>query len=496
MPNKTLALILAAAMLLPTLSACGGGETGAPAGESVTTGNVQPETSASEVTTAKPTAYDRLPKADYKGYTFSTITSDSWSVDMKNQLWVEAETGDVINDAVYARNRNVEDKFNVKIGVKTIKYADLAAGIQTDVQSGDGAYDLAVHSPTKLGPLTAEKIFLDAASLEYIHLDEPWYSQAANEEMSIGGKQYIFHSDMGFVWASTVIAVLFNRTMAEKYKLEDMYALALSGGWTLDKMISLSKGITEDLDGDGVLNEKDKFGMAIDLGEYLPAFMFGSDIRVTRKDASGAPKLSLSSEKTTKFIDKMHAYLYNKDLVFITTGNVANADHKTPQTIFHDGRSLFMNKIVGSTNTALREMEDNYGVLPMPKYDDKQDMYYTAVAPGSTTVFAIPMTTKDKERTAVLTDALAYEGHELVVPALIEQALKVKYSRDDKSSVVYDLIFDGAILDFGTIFDKNNMSIIFRTLMRENSTDFASKYSSLEAASAAEYDRVWKLFAE
>lgn len=489
--RKFTSIILISLTLLSTLAACG--ETGNQS-ENTTIVDLS---SAPESNEEIPVAYDMLPEANYDGYTFTMLTSEGWSVDMKDQLIIETETGDVLFDSIFARNRAVEEKFNINIAVKTITYGDVAAAVRTDVQSGDGAYDIIVHSPVPLSQLVAEKLFVDVDTLEYLHLNEKWYSQTANSEMNIAGKQYLFHTDIGFVWTSTIIVMLLNRDMAyNEFGIEDLQKLAVEGGWTINKLIEVSKGVTSDLDGNGVLNEYDRHGLAIDLGEYITAFQYGSNIRATEKDSTGQPKLSLNSPKMTDVLNKIYNYVYDETSVFITTGNVDGANYRTPLEMFRDGHNLFCNLNITLIPKIMRDMEDDYGVLPMPKYDEMQDKYYTAVSPGSTTVFAIPTSNNDLERTSIITDALAYEGHTRVIPTYVEQAIKVKYSRDEYSDVIYDMILDGAILDFGTIFDPNKISVIFQGLLRDGSTDFTSKYDSLESAATAEYDRIWALFVD
>ena len=44
---------------------------------------------------------DNIPEMDFEGAPFRTITQDS----TVNDIWVEAETGDVLDDAIYGRNR-------------------------------------------------------------------------------------------------------------------------------------------------------------------------------------------------------------------------------------------------------------------------------------------------------------------------------------------------------------------------------------------------------
>ena len=52
---------------------------------------------------------DNVPEFDFGGAEFRTITQDSTA----NDIWVKEETGDILDDAIYARNRTVEERFNI-----------------------------------------------------------------------------------------------------------------------------------------------------------------------------------------------------------------------------------------------------------------------------------------------------------------------------------------------------------------------------------------------
>lgn len=57
--------------------------------------------------------YDKLRGIDLGGYEFNILTYDRASWDI--YIAPEDETGDVLNDAAYQRNREVEELLNVRI---------------------------------------------------------------------------------------------------------------------------------------------------------------------------------------------------------------------------------------------------------------------------------------------------------------------------------------------------------------------------------------------
>ncbi|MBO5218991.1 MAG: dihydroxy-acid dehydratase, partial [Clostridia bacterium] len=95
------------------------------------------------------------------------------------------------------------------------------------------------------------------------------------------------------------------------------------------------------------------------------------------------------------------------------------------------------------------------GILPFPKYEESQKAYHT-FSRSTHAVIGMPVTCPDYDRAGAVLEAIACVNHETVVPVYFETALKVKYSRDDDSAEMYDLILAGSTLNFGYL-NKNCM---------------------------------------
>ena len=57
-----------------------------------------------------------------------------------------------------------------------------------------------------------------------------------------------------------------------------------------------------------------------------------------------------------------------------------------------------------------RPMEDHFGIIPLPKYDDAQDGYRSPMFCNVFPLTAIPSTVADKENAGIITEAMSYEG--------------------------------------------------------------------------------------
>ena len=81
-------------------------------------------------------------------------------------------------------------------------------------------------------------------------------------------------------------------------------------------------------------------------------------------------------------------------------------------------------------------MDNDFGVLPAPKYDEAQENYQNVIDAGKFMV--IPKTVQDLDRTGVILESLSYEGYKSVISAYYDTMLKNKLMRDEDSIEMLD----------------------------------------------------------
>nr|MBQ4320530.1 hypothetical protein [Clostridia bacterium] len=144
----------------------------------------------------------------------------------------------------------------------------------------------------------------------------------------------------------------------------------------------------------------------------------------------------------------------------------------------------------------LRDMETDLGIVTYPKYDESQEDYKTLVHDGSS-FFCVPVTISDEKLKvigAVLED-MSYHAYRLITPAYFEVALKAKYSRDDVSSQMLDLMASSLYTDFAYVYssDLNDIGML-RPLMKQKTSDFASWYAGVEEGVLAKFDQLLDVY--
>jgi len=193
-------------------------------------------------------------------------------------------------------------------------------------------------------------------------------------------------------------------------------------------------------------NEGDRFGHFYTADRTLAAdaFVGGSNLRIVELTADGDYVYNGTSEKTITFIEKM------KTLIFESNNSLRKSPGLAVDYLLKNRIALFSSGRLDETDT-LRDMEDDFGIIPMPKYDEYQENYTTYSHDGSS-AFLIPITNSTPDTTAAVLEAMAAETYRTVTPAYFEIALKEKYSRDDESSRMLDIIIEGNYPDVGYIY--------------------------------------------
>ena len=75
---------------------------------------------------------------DFDGYNFRILTRKG----MLAEQYVEEQTGDIINDAIYSRNATVEALYNVKITATETQASGANTEAISTILAGDDAYDI------------------------------------------------------------------------------------------------------------------------------------------------------------------------------------------------------------------------------------------------------------------------------------------------------------------------------------------------------------------
>ena len=399
----------------------------------------------------------RFPEQDYGGFEFRILARDNdWD---KMEADFDEPQSEPVYDAVYRRNLAVEELYNVKItGVMTT--GDIYSMVRNSYNAGDHEYDLVLTSMADSARLGREGFLRNFTDMDGIDIKNSWWDQNIYKDLSINGNIFFMTGDMNVRDNDNSWIILFNKKLLQNFSLESPYELVKNGTWTFDKMAEMGKAAISDLNGDGVYDANDRYGL-VTTTEGGKNFFYAAGLKVIEKDSQGNLEITLFNDHSQNAINKINDFFNNGNFTFYKVNSWQQAEN-----MFANDQSLFYGEIVTHIIN-LRNMDTDFGILPTPKYDKNQENYYTHIASNGTAL-TIPNILPDEERTGNIIEALGYYGKKYLTPAFNEVALVSKYARDDESAEMLDIIWNSVRYDIGYLFDIGGMSDITTTLISQN----------------------------
>ena len=480
MNRKLLSVFLLISILLT--ASCGSSPSGPVSGDdtsATTTDTAESETTAARIEPV-------LPDTRWEGYKFRVLTKGDTNVHWKSKdIAAAEENGDVINDAVYARNMKVYERFGVEmVDIPSPNgTGDLTSPLRKSVMASSDDYDMVASGYNDVPKaLAGDGMLMELHNVPYMDLSKPWYDQNANEQTSLDGKLFATVGDMILMDNEATYGVLFNKKLAEDYGFENFYEKVKDGTWTIDYMTECSRAVAKDLDGDGVMGEKDQWGC---IGEPFNtyAYMVGCGVQAYEKNKDDIPVFTVNSERFhDSFVKAIQLNRDYESTMFSDRFKAADVWADVIDPAFSEGRVMF--NVAGLVRvTVFRAMETDFGILPMPKFDKEQKEYFSIVSTGSANTISIPVTA-DAERSGAVIEALSAESHYILTPAFYDTVLKTKAARDDDSADMLDIIFANRIFDVAYIFDWGGLIGSIMNLKSEDklSSTVESKLKSAETS--------------
>lgn len=486
--KHTMISALALCVLAAVAVSCGGGDSAGTADTTAAVGGT--DTAA---VTEGDTASDRpaldLPAADFGGEALRILGYEV-GVDCIKQpdfLYDEESAGELINDAIHTRNLMIEERYNCTIEVTVENTPKVTAS--NAITAGSDDFDVTELYINDTMKLAMEGMFLNWYDLDHIKMDQPWWDQAIQRDLAIYDKIYVMTGDISLYDEELNYCVYFNKQVAQNNDIGDLYEMARNKKWTMDTMYQLGKSVAMDLNGDGVRDENDQFGLLSDSGMMF-LFYFNCGNNFVTLDENGEPYFTVESERTFDSCDWLMEFFNDTDTM-LWASKCSNT-WTTLDKVFMENRNLFR---PGSIYDIIyyRNMEHDFGILPYPLFDESQDDYYHLIASHVCPALSIPTTNTKLDMTTHLLEALAYESRDTVTEAYYDLNLYTKMARDNESGDMLDIIFSTKRYDLGFVFDWGALKGSLETLVT-GGKGFATIWESRESKAQADMEKTMEYY--
>ena len=234
------------------------------------------------------------------------------------------------------------------------------------------------------------------------------------------------------------------------------------GEWTIETMLEMIKD-TSDFEDQGVnMNTESQWG-ALSEGAFLYSVYLGTGSKLLYSD--GGTLITPWADDTTyendyEIFEKLIPALYgNNEINFVgEKDDVTGKNYGTSMQMFANGQALFYTGTLSGA-VSFRGMKDVFGILPVPKYTEEQEFYYSWCSTMAHTPLMVPATVKTANtgehvsRTATIIEGMAYFSkymsgtNQSVLDAFYENMTYSQLCREPEDYEMLELIFSQKTFD-------------------------------------------------
>ena len=411
--------------------------------------------------------------ADGTVITMMLRDEETWN----REFFAESTNGDILNDAIYKRNQRIEEDLNftfefIESSSKDESYRMVIAEYQS---GGDSGLDLISNYAYYSTASALRDCYVNLYDVETIDISHPWWNQTYVEAATIKDQLYFIVGDLNLTGVDRSMVIYYNATLANDYKIGNLYDVVLDGQWTIDLLLQYTKDAWVDTNQSGIADLPDKVGiLSSDGAASYDGFLTAFGIDILAKTSDGGLEIAWDPDKVSSAID------YNIALLSEAGGAYTDSDEPTLINKFTNDEALFWLFYIypsAEVNQALRNMNSTYGLLPMPKFDLNQQNYYTTAQDAYSTMSVMATSTHLSE-VGIVFEEWNYRSYMDILPVYCEVIMKTRYLVDAESGMIFDLIRKSIKFDTGMVYGSeiDNIGTFTRSIVRSGTNTFASKY--------------------
>ena len=434
-------------------------------------------------------------KPDFQGHTVTFAVCDPESEDTtlsKLSCLADEKTGDAIVDAIYERNQLIKEALNVNIEISVYSFGGpLIKNVIPSLLANANDFDVVWGAQVNELPLSLEGFMLDLSDPEqigsYINYENEWWDSDYIESINYQDHIHWLSGPISLSYLGGAACVLvnqrlYNESLAANYG--NIYDYVLSGKWTLDDMAAMCNAIHRDMDADDRISQGDVIGSAFSSSWSIMQLLVGVGMEGSIVNADGSQTLGINT-KNNEYINTVHK-------TYSTLEACEGVDHSTAwKDYFISGNQLFRFCSLQTLNSSdLREMADDFYVIPAPKLDSSQSEYRSAMTDANH-VIGISYTCENVPAASAVLEMMAYHNHRTVSSVFNDELVKYIPSGGNDIYNMIGVIRDSVYTDFVLAWEKkifgshwiryNGFQKNIKGLLAKNEGQFTSKFNEIIA---------------
>jgi hypothetical protein len=394
---------------------------------------------------------------------------------------MEVAPGDLIGDDIFDRTAWIEEEYGITVACDYVEYMQLPTMLAQIIKTGSTEYQLVDTMGHSAQKLMGQEFFMNMAELPYVDFDHPWWVDNALEELSLGNYVEFAVSDMLLIDKSATMVLFYNIDMAKDLELDSIYDDVRNYAWTIERMAEYAS-LALQPNGDDVMDKNDIYGL-ITNDDPVHMLYLAAGRKFMSRDEDGLVYYSYGTDDTyTVMIDNLNTIMYAD----FTWNNHLMQDAPT----FVDGSSLFtFDKL--KRCMLIRDMVDDYGILPLPMYDEEQQEYYGPVSSYHDSMFAVINTNINNQETiGAALELLSYFSYYEIYSDFYEVVIQNRGTRDAESKEMLSIIFENRAYDIGLLYDPLSLMDKVLRITATGEAGVASQWDGLASQREETIDRL------
>jgi len=362
-------------------------------------------------------------------------------------VYAEAPNGDKVNDAVFARNAQLADRYNCTIREKRVN--DPGTETRESLMAGDYVADFIMGTATQLKSLTCGNLLSDLSKVTTLDQQKAWWDQEAICGTNLGSKIYFLTGDGATLDDRSAWILYYNQDVIREWNPEfNLVQTVKNGEWTLDLMAKIMAETARD-NGDGKVDSytQDRVGLTAERASNWH-LIAGCNVHLSDHNDQGSYSLSDQIKP-----EVLAAWEAAKGVLASPVRYISDVG-----TYFRKGFSTFYIANVG-TMLSSSQATVQVGFLPFPKLNREQEHYHTTVSYSQFGVYCIPATVEQAkdwrvngfssgtEQAAYFLEAFSYYSRLIVTPAFYQQVLLKQAALTEETEEMLKLALSHKIYD-------------------------------------------------
>ncbi len=488
---RLLSLLMALVLLVACFAACD------QAPSETKPGGSQPIETKPEGDDLREDISDSLPEnlnfSDVENNTITFFARDNMDI-LKYEICSDEVQGDPLYDAVHYRNIDVENRLGVKIrqitqdgqwSVAKTWFEALATAVNGNTSDYDAAAIYAFYG----APYALQGLYRDLREFSvqhgdgYIDLEKPWWNQSIIDECTMYDTLYFLCGDVSTSATYGTHMLWFNKDLFdEKFPevgYESLYTMVDNGTWTIDKMTEYVSQVHDDVNNNGEVDDGDIVGLGYwdhdDIAQMV-SWNYALGVELLERDIYGDYHIADFANRVIPASEKVKA-LFNGTGVLLAEGKQVDAQSK-----FVSGNIIFRFGEIGN-GEQYRSSSINYGILPMPKFDEEQEDYGNGMWDYSTLITIL--NNVDDERAKMISavvELMGAESYKTVTPAYYNKVIIGHYSKDEADARMFDIAMRTCRYSF---------ELVYSSAFGKDLTILLRPYQDVQKVIDANKDTVW-----